>query len=136
MPETSPIAILIIDDDESLRSLLMTILEASGVQALCAETADDAIAELRIPNRSIQGVLLDLNLSQSRGDDLYNEIVSIDPKIAIFPMSGCSREEIEERFADKRIAGIITKPFLPSNLMITISEGLARISKEGFSEAF
>lgn len=129
MLETSPITILIIDDDESIRSLLIAILEASGIQALCAENADDAIAELRIPNRSIQGVLLDLNLSQSKGEELYDEIVSIDPKIAVFPMSGCTREEIEERFADKRIAGIITKPFLPSNLMITISEGLARISK-------
>ena len=135
MSETHPTTILIVDDDESLRNLLKIILETSDIQALCAANVDDAIAELRDPNNSIQGVLLDLNLSQSKGEDFCDEIVAIDPKIAIFPMSGCLSEEIEERFADKPIAGIITKPFLPSNLMSTISEGLARNSNEGISKA-
>ena len=69
-------------------------------------------------------------LNQLKGEDFYDVIVAIDPGIAIFPMSGCITEEIEERFAGKAIAGIITKPFSPASLMETITEGFARKPNE------
>ncbi|MBT3482277.1 MAG: response regulator [Opitutales bacterium] len=130
MPYTIQKTILIIDDDESLRNLLQIILETADIQTIRAANAGEALTALHDHSKSIQGVLLDLNLNQLKGEDFYDVIVAIDPGIAIFPMSGCITEEIEERFAGKAIAGIITKPFSPASLMETITEGFARKPNE------
>jgi two-component system, cell cycle sensor histidine kinase and response regulator CckA len=131
MPESLPTTILIVDDDESIRNLLKLILESAGIQAICAANANEALAALGDRECHIHGILLDLNLNQLKGEDFYDDIVAIDPNIAIFPMSGCLSEEIQERFANKRIAGLITKPFLPADIKRTILEGLSRQSSEG-----
>ena len=120
--------ILIVDDEESMRGLLAVILEAGGYETLSASNAEDALSALRNEAGSFQAVLLDLNLDQLRGEDFYDSIVAINPDVAVFPMSGCLREEIEERFAGKEIAGVIAKPFLPSQLLESIEQGLARFA--------
>ncbi|MGK0240637.1 MAG: DNA-binding NtrC family response regulator [Candidatus Pelagisphaera sp.] len=132
MSDTVPTTILIIDDDESLRNLLRIILETADMQTICAANAKEALTALHDRANSIQAVLLDLNLNQLKGEDFYDEIVAIDPNIAIFPMSGILKEEIEDRFAGKAIAGLITKPFLPASLMKTVTEGLTRKAGENF----
>lgn len=134
MSDTVPTTILIIDDDESLRNLLQIILEAADMQTICAADAEEALTALHDQNNSIQGVLLDLNLSQQKGEDFYDEIMAINQNIAIFPMSGYLSEEIEERFAGKTIAGLITKPFSPASLMETVIEGLTRKPDKSFPE--
>lgn len=126
MSKPLPTTILIIDDDENLRNLLTVILEVADIQAICAANAKQALAALNNQSSFIQGVFLDLNLNHVKGEDLYDEIVAIDPGIAVFPMSGCLREEIEERFAGKRINGIITKPFLPSDIIRVIKNALPK----------
>ena len=136
MSGTTQTTILIIDDDESLRNLLQIILEATDIQTIRAANAKEALAALHDQNNSIQGVLLDLNLNQLKGEDLYDEIMAIDPNIAIFPMSGILKEEIEERFEGKAIAGLITKPFLPASLMETITEGLTRKPNKNSPKSF
>jgi len=129
MANPLPTKILIVDDEESLRNLLTVILESGGYETHSASNADDALSILRSQAGSIQAVLLDLNLDQLRGEDFYDAIVSIDPDIAVFPMSGCLPEEIEERFDGKDIAGAILKPFLPSKLLESIEQGLSRIAR-------
>lgn len=134
MLDTVPTTILILDDDESLRNLLEVILETADIQSISASNASEALTALHDQTKPIHGVLLDLNLNLLKGEDFYDEIVAINPNIAIFPMSGFVREEIEERFAGKAIAGIITKPFSPASLMETITEGLTQKSNERISK--
>ena len=128
MSENLPTTILIIDDEESLRSLLEIILEGADFRVLVASNADEALETLKSQEEPVRAALLDLNLNQIKGEDFYDEIVAIDPNISVFPMSGCLPEEIEERFANKRIAGVITKPFLPSDLLNVIEQGLSSAS--------
>ncbi|OUW17412.1 MAG: hypothetical protein CBD18_04680 [Opitutales bacterium TMED158] len=129
MTETPPTKILIVDDEESLLNLLKVILEANGYRTLSASNAKDALSILNATTDRIHAVLLDLNLEGSRGESLYESFVAIDSDLAIFPMSGCLREEIEERFIGKDIAGAIAKPFLPATLLKTLEQGLAHIAQ-------
>ncbi len=116
---------LIIDDDEGLRSLLEVIITSAGAVALFAAKAHEATAILNEKRDEIDAVLLDLNLENTQGEDLYDELLKIKPDLFVFPMSGCFDEEIKERLDGKRIDGLITKPFLSAGLIKILSEGMA-----------
>ena len=77
MPYTVQKTILIIDDDESLRNLLQIILETADIQTIRAANAGEALTALHDHSKSIQGVLLDLNLNQLKGEDFYDVIVAL-----------------------------------------------------------
>ncbi|MEM9160621.1 MAG: response regulator [Verrucomicrobiota bacterium] len=112
---------LIIDDDESLRNLLSVIVESAGAETHLAATPKEALEQLATHKEKIKGALLDLNLEQAKGEDLYDQLIEISPDLDVFPMSGCGREEIEDRLGSKRAAGCIPKPFLSADLIATLA---------------
>lgn len=116
--------LLVIDDDEGMRCLLEALIEDAGGTAICAATAAEAIKALTSRKEEICACLLDLNLEDRPGEELYDELAKISPELPIFPMSGCFGEEIAERLGARKTAGIITKPFAGSSLISQIAKGL------------
>lgn len=125
MQNTLPRTILIVDDDAGMRGLLEVLLETAGFNTLAAEDGHSALELLAANLDSINGCLLDLNLEDCVGEELYDRLVKLAPSLAVFPMSGCYGDEIQERFGKRPISGIITKPFRSSQLIETIAAGLA-----------
>lgn len=111
---------LVIDDDESLRALLSLILESVGIESICVGNSQEALRVLKNDRENIQGILLDLNLENSRGEDLLDQLVTVGSNLIVFMISGCLSEEIEERIGDRSIDGIITKPFQTAELIRAI----------------
>jgi len=124
---------LVIDDDDSLRNLLEVILESVGAQVISVANGDEALKALTAKENSICGILLDLNLEDIPGEALYDKIITIDPLVPIFPMSGCFGDEIRSRLGSRPVSGIITKPFLSADLIATLTEGVANRQKENAS---
>lgn len=125
--ETAPSDfILVVDDDPGMRGLLEVLLEAAGYNPLCAPDGATALALLKAQPEKVRGCLLDLNLDDCQGEELYDELRAVAPHLAIFPMSGMYGDEIRERFGEREIAGIITKPFLSKQLIEIINGGLAQ----------
>ncbi len=118
--------VLVVDDDESLRTLLGLILEAAGVNAICVASASEALDALENADEPVQALLLDLNLEHARGEDFLVPLSERYPSMAVFMISGCLNEEIEERIGNRPIDGIISKPFQSSELVQTISNGVAK----------
>ena len=117
---------LVIDDDESLRTLLSLILGSAGIESICVGTAQEALRELVRDDGAIQGILLDLNLENSRGEDLLDQLVTINSNLVIFMISGCLSEEIEERIGDRSIDGILTKPFESAELIRAVKDAVEK----------
>ncbi len=130
MQNTPPRTILIVDDDAGMRGLLEVLLESAGFQTLSAEDGKSALELLSANLGAIDGCLLDLNLEDCIGEELYDRLAAIDPSLAVFPMSGCYGEEIQERFGKRPISGIITKPFRSNQLFETIAAGLSDAAKD------
>lgn len=126
MKESHQGTILIVDDDAGMRGLLEVLLENAGYHPISAHDARSAKSLLCQYRDSLRACLLDLNLDDCQGEDLYDELVSICPNLAVFPMSGLYGDEIEERFSGRAIAGVIPKPFLSRQLMETLDQGLQR----------
>lgn len=117
-------AVLIIDDEEGIRSVLHAILESIGMETMEAEDGKTALALLQQHQGRIVACLLDMNLEDSYGEDLYDKMRAISPNLVVFAMSGIFGPEIEERLGDREIAGLISKPFSTVKLIETVTNGL------------
>ncbi|MDQ8179906.1 response regulator [Pelagicoccus sp. SDUM812005] len=117
-------AILIIDDEEGIRAVLQAILNSIDIETLEASDAKTALAVLESNKDSIAACMLDMNLEDSYGEDLYDKLRLVSPDLKVFAMSGIFGEEIKERLGDRQIAGLISKPFSTSQLIETVQSGL------------
>lgn len=117
-------AVLIIDDEEGIRAVLHAILNSIDIETLEASDAKTALTVLTENKNSIAACMLDMNLEDSYGEDLYDKLREISPELKVFAMSGIYGEEIRERLGDREIAGLIPKPFSTSQLMEAVQSGL------------
>tara|TARA_B100000902_G_scaffold312589_1_gene302809 strand:+ start:419 stop:775 length:357 start_codon:yes stop_codon:yes gene_type:complete len=106
--------------------LLNLILSSVGINSICVGTSDEALSFLEEDDGTISGILLDLNLANSRGEDFLDQILTFNSDLVVFMMSGCLSEEIEERIGDRAIDGIITKPFQTAELIQLVSDAVIK----------
>jgi DNA-binding response OmpR family regulator len=80
--------VLLVEDDESIRDGMASLLVQAGYLVLTAATGHDAIGLLRTPLRPIDVVLLDIQLPDVSGVDLCARVREIFPKIPVIVCSG------------------------------------------------
>jgi len=80
--------ILIVEDEASLRELLCTILEPRGYKVLTASEGTRAVDILMSEPATIDLVLLDLNLPQLNGVDVYKTLRRLRPEAKVIIISG------------------------------------------------
>lgn len=126
MQSVPPGAVLIIDDEEGIRAVLQAILNSVDIETLEAKDARTALEILKANKDQIVGCMLDMNLEDCYGEELYDKLREISPKLRVFAMSGIFGEEIRERLGDREIAGLIPKPFSTSQLITIVQNGLSQ----------
>ncbi|MFT3870278.1 MAG: PAS domain S-box protein [Nibricoccus sp.] len=80
--------ILVVEDESSLRELLRTILEPRGYKVLTAGDGARAVDVLLSEPSTIHAVLLDLNLPQLNGLDVYKTLRRLRPDAKVIIISG------------------------------------------------
>jgi CheY-like chemotaxis protein len=114
-------AILIVDDDNDVRSALSELLEEEGFSVEGAPNGREALARLRGGAIHPAVILLDLMMPGMDGWDFRSEQMR-DPKLAAVPVvivsaSGFSAESIQTQF---RAAAYVEKPIERSALLDVI----------------
>lgn len=118
--------ILVVDDDEALRKLVVTVLSAAGHSARPATGPDEALAICADPSIPIDLVVADVVMPKLSGRHLASQIAEIRPHIPILLMSGypslsgvldvmATRSERTRTEFD-----FIQKPFTPSELVAKV----------------
>ncbi len=80
--------ILVVEDEGSLRELLCTILEPRGYKVITANDGARAVDILLSEPSTIHVVLLDLNLPQLNGIDVYKTLRRLRPEAKVIIISG------------------------------------------------
>jgi len=119
----NPGAILIVEDDNDVRSALSELLESEGFAVEGAPDGREALARLRGGTVCPAVILLDLMMPGMDGWDFRTEQLR-DPKLASVPVvivsaSGFSRETIGTQF---RPAGYLRKPIARDELLGVVRE--------------
>ena len=75
--------LLIIDDEEIVRRAAVSILERLGYQTLAAATGGQGLSLYRQHQDRVDLILLDLNLPDRTGAEVYAELRNISPVVPI-----------------------------------------------------
>lgn len=103
--------VLLVDDEEAVRSLAARMLERIGFVVLVAGDGVEGVALFRERSEEIRCVLLDFSMPRMDGVQASLELQRIREDIPIIVCSGFHRHEVEERFAGRSIAAFLHKPF-------------------------
>ena len=98
--------ILIVDDEESVRTLLRRILERAGYSVLEAVDGQQGLEVYKQNVEVIDVLLLDLTMPAMSGYDMLAEIQIVDPDVKAIVVTGYHPEE--ERLVG--VVDIIRKP--------------------------
>jgi PAS domain S-box-containing protein len=80
--------ILIIDDEELVRSAVRSVLEREGYAVLEAADGAEGLQALRREREKIAITLLDFSMPGMRGEDVLREILKEDPKARVVAFTG------------------------------------------------
>jgi PAS domain S-box-containing protein len=103
--------ILIVEDEQSLRELLRTVLEPRGYKVLTACDGAEAIDVLLRETGTIDGVLLDLNLPEINGVDVFKTLRRIRPETKVLVISGNITPEVRRELGALGQNEFLSKPY-------------------------
>ncbi len=120
------ISILLVDDDPSVRNAIGRVLECAGYEVTAI--ADGNAAILRFDENTFDVVLLDLNLGQENGWDVFEHLTTRWPLVPIIIITGVTGQY---KTACAAGAGaLLEKPVEVPVLLKTIEELLAEPEEE------
>ncbi len=113
--------VLVVDDEQLVRSMTERILKRFGFQVLTAEDGLIGLELFRQHQTEISCVLLDMTMPHLNGEQTFKAVRQINSEAKVILMSGYSEQEATQRFTDKGLAGFLQKPFTLSELRDKIS---------------
>ncbi|MBU5638744.1 CHASE domain-containing protein [Geomonas sp. Red69] len=102
--------ILLVDDEETVRSIGIRMLRELGFTPLTASGGEEALSLYR-ENPDIKAVLLDLTMPGMDGEEAFRQLQLIDPKVRVVMSSGFSQQDVVQKFDGKGLVGFIQKPY-------------------------
>ncbi|HQZ37876.1 MAG TPA: response regulator [Vicinamibacterales bacterium] len=117
--EPSTGTILVVDDDDAVRALIVKILEHQGYSVLEAASAQTGLRLSR--SRSIDLLVSDVVLDGARGDDLAATMLAARPEMRLLCISGYPAETRALREFDPTRALFLEKPFSAAQLIERVS---------------
>jgi PAS domain S-box-containing protein len=111
--------ILVVDDEEHVRTLTRKTLERHGYKAIDARHGAEAVA-LYAQHRDIAVVLTDMVMPVMDGLVTIAALKAIQPDVRIVASSGHSTKDARDRAIDAGVAAFIDKPYTVEALVRTI----------------
>ena len=121
-------AILVVDDDSSVRGYLSSLLCKSGFSTIVCAGATEAISKLE--EHPIALILSDIKMPEVSGIDLLEQIQRFNAEIPVILMTGYGDLELAIEVVNKGAFSFLTKPFNQEYLMTLVQRGLERYVQE------
>ena len=116
--------ILVMDDEEAVRSIAGGILGHLGYEIEFARDGDEAVEIYK--RRSMSGKLFDLVIMDLTvpggmgGKEAIKRLLELDPKVKAIVSSGYSNDPVMSEYGQHGFRGVITKPYKPEELSETV----------------
>jgi CheY-like chemotaxis protein len=100
--------IMVVDDEEDIRSTVKTILENEGFNVITAVNGDDCLKKVEGKGKKPDLILLDIMMP---GTPVREIIPKLKAKIAFLSVVTTTEAEKEELLKQKNVVDFIHKPF-------------------------
>jgi two-component system CheB/CheR fusion protein len=114
--------VLVVDDEEMIRSFTRSTLESYGYKVLLAADGYEGLRLFQERSGEIGLVLLDLAMPGMDGPAALERFREIRPDVPVLVCSGFGELEVEARFAKNAINGVIAKPYTVKQLARKVGE--------------
>lgn len=121
--------ILIVDDEESMRSLGEALLSELGYDISLAENGQIAVDLVTQNPHQFDLVLLDMIMPVMNGHDCFNALRAIRPDLPIILVSGFSKSEDLVAMKKHGLSAFIQKPYHSKDLSRLVANVLAKQGK-------
>lgn len=133
--ESAQDTIVVIDDEEIVRSVTREILTRAGYRVLLAANGEEGLAHYESNMSRICCVLLDLTMPFMSGNLVYAKLMAIDPDVRVIIMSGYSDQHALDQFDSGGIAQFLHKPFSPDDLIAGVKAVIAPFKRDADAES-
>lgn len=116
--------ILVVEDDEAVRGLTRSVLEAAGYKVIEAGDGREALQHFRKYQGEIQLALLDVVMPGMGGREAYKEMLKINPALKALFASGYSENAIHTNFVLDDGLALLKKPYSRDDLLRAIRRQL------------
>ena len=116
--------ILLVEDDESVRTLMALTLESHGFRVLVAGCPEDAVRFAEAADAHIDLVAADVVLPRMDGRLLSETIRDRFPNVKVLHLSGYPDEVLERHGIERSRMNFLEKPYPPSRLVAKVREML------------
>ncbi len=116
--------ILLVEDEETVRTMVSKVLEQNGYKVLEASFATQAYIVAYRYKAPIHLMLTDVMMPGTPGPILASKLASTHPEMKVIYMSGWPEDVVREKLRDVETAPFIYKPYLFEKLSKTVREVL------------
>jgi two-component system, cell cycle sensor histidine kinase and response regulator CckA len=117
--------VLVVDDEEIVRSTTALLLDRIGWNALGASDGSEAVAIYREKSAEIAVVILDLVMPGMGGRECFRALRAFDPEVRAIVSSGYDRDGIAKDILGAGLAGFLQKPYTLAKLREALDRALA-----------
>lgn len=120
-PVTAKETVLLVEDDDSIRTLMATVLQDQGYHVLVAGDGIQALQQLQLHKGPCHLVVTDVIMPRMKSSVLVEGVKVMQPTARILYMSGYAGETLETSGIHDDTP-FLQKPFLPSTLIEKVQE--------------
>lgn len=121
--------VLIVDDEDNIRTALLRVLRKQPYKVLTARTADDAMSFLK--RHSVDLVISDEQMPGMRGTQLLAWVAEYFPNVVRILLTGkATAETTRAAMDDSKVFRFLTKPCPDTELAAAIRAGLAERERQ------
>ena len=120
-----PRTILVVDDEDVIRSLVARTLEEAGYRVLQASHGGAAIGVLEQGAAAVDLVICDLVMPVLGGKEVAEWLRDHSPAVPLLFISGYPLDYLEAHHLFDPNVPMLRKPFLPSRLLESVEEQVA-----------
>ena len=109
--------ILVVEDEDLLRELLVIVLEENGYKVLEAKDGIEAFETYKLYKEEIALVLSDLGLPRLGGWEAFSKMKEVNPAIKAILASGYFEPELKEKIVASGAKNFVQKPYNPPEIL-------------------
>jgi CheY-like chemotaxis protein len=116
--------VLVVEDEDSVRSLVSQVLKSQGYQVASARDGREALAVFERLDNPLQLLVTDIVMPNMGGRELMHNVRRIYPEARIILMSGYTDDLLVHQDVQTANACFLQKPFSPAELLAKVRDAL------------